>query len=48
MHEDIQAEHVTWKHFEQALKSVKPRTDMTMIQSYEQYSIMNSKWSDHV
>lgn len=40
MHEDLQAEHVTWRHFEQALKTVKPRTDMTMIQSYEQYNNM--------
>lgn len=41
MHEDIAAEHVAWKHFEQALKIVKPRTDLTMIESYEQY---NKKW----
>ena len=38
MHENIAAERVAWGHFEQALKTVKPRTDMTMIQSYEQYN----------
>ena len=38
MHEDIAAEQVAWRHFEQALKTVKPRTDMTVVQSYELYN----------
>lgn len=38
LHEDINSMTVCKRHFEDALKIVKPQTDMSMITFYENYS----------
>lgn len=38
MHEDINTKEVAWRHFEQALRTIKPQTRPSMVAFYETYS----------